>query len=287
MTGEATPNLFVVGAAKSGTTSLWKALRAHPQVFMTRMKEPHYFSQVVPSPQWASRFPVVRSASEYRRLFADAKDERYRGEASTSYLWSSAAADRIAQVQPDARIIAVLRDPIERAYSHYWNDVREGLEKQPFEAAVRAELSRQHIGQWGRDSLYIDVGRYFRQVTAYVDRFEDRVLVLSYSDLVSDPNGALTRTWQFLGLPPTAGKQELARENPAQVARGRLSHAVLGSHRLRLLGRSVLPRRGRQLAREMLLKPTTRPPMGDGVRTILTEALLDDWQSTQLTFLRR
>ena len=268
MTEQAAPNLFVVGAAKSGTTSLWKALRAHPQVFMTRMKEPHYFSQVVPSRQWASRFPVVRTASEYRRLFSDVDGERYVGEASTSYLWSPAAADRIRKVEPNARIIAVLRDPIERAYSHYWNDVREGLEKQSFEAAVQAELSRQHVGQWGRDSLYVDVGRYFRQVTAYVDRFEDRVLVLSHADLVCDSNNLLARIWQFLGLAPTKDGEYVARENASQVARGRLSHAVLGSHGLRLLGRSVLPRRGRELAREMLLKPATPPPMGDVVRII-------------------
>ena len=285
MTEQPAPNLFLVGAAKSGTTSLWKALCDHPQVFMTRMKEPHYFSHVVPSPQWASRFPVTRTASEYRRLFADANGERYRGEASTSYLWSPAAADRIRQEEPNARIIAVLRDPIERAYSHYWNDVREGLEKQPFEAALRAELSRQHVGQWGRDSLYIDIGRYFRQVTAYIDRFEDRVLVLSYADLVSEPNRALTRTWHFLGLPPAAGEQQLARENASQVARGKLSHTLLGSHRLRLLGRSVLPPRGRALARDLLLKPAARPPMGDVARAILMEALLDDWQSTQQAFL--
>jgi hypothetical protein len=281
------PNLFVVGAAKCGTTSLWNALRGHPEVFMSRMKEPHYFSQVVPRRQWASRIPVVQTASEYHQLFVDSGGETYIGEASTSYLWSTAAADRIRDAEPNARIIAILRDPIERAYSHYWNDVREGLEKQPFERAVRAELSRPHAGQWGRDSLYIDAGRYFGQVSRFVDRFEHRVLVLSYADLVADPVGLLTCTWQFLGLSAPTRPMELAPQNTAQAARGRLSHAVMGSPRVRGLGRSVLPRRGRKLARAMLLKSTPRPPMDDGARTMLTEALLDDWQATRQTFLDR
>ena len=92
------------------------------------------------------------------------------GEASTSYLWDSQAAERIKRAVPEASILIMLRDPVERAYSQYWNDVREGLEKRSFLDAL-AEEQRSGPGGWGVSSLYIDCGRYADQVARYLDRF--------------------------------------------------------------------------------------------------------------------
>ena len=192
------PNLFIVGAAKAGTTSLWKALNAFPDVYMSPLKEPHYFSQVDPRPEWAAHFPVIRSEREYLRLFAGARAVAYVGEASTSYLWSAArSADAIWDHSPNARIIAVLRDPIERAYSHYWNDRREGIESRAFETALHDEQRRSAAGQWGQDSLYIDAGRYSHQVQAFSERFKGQMLVLSYDDLAGDPAAVLHQHLHF------------------------------------------------------------------------------------------
>src|SRR3954469_19217742 len=112
------PNLFIVGAAKAGTTSLWTALGELPEVFMSPLKEPHFFSGVTPRREWASHFPTVTTEAEYHQLFKGAGDARYLGDASTSYLWAgSRAAEAIRRHNPEARIIAMLRDPVDRAYS--------------------------------------------------------------------------------------------------------------------------------------------------------------------------
>ena len=99
------PNLFIVGAAKGGTTSLWRCLAEHPEIFMSRLKEPHFFSRHQPP-----IYPTVHDEAAYLRLFAGART-RLRGEASPSYLWSEAAAARIERVSPDARILVALAEP--------------------------------------------------------------------------------------------------------------------------------------------------------------------------------
>ena len=105
------------------------------------------------------------------------------GEASTSYLWDTHAAERIKRAVPEARILIMLRDPVDRAYSQYWNDVREGIERRSFLDAL-AEEQRSGPGGWGVSSLYIDCGRYADQVARYLDRFGARVQVLFFEDFV-------------------------------------------------------------------------------------------------------
>ena len=122
------PNLFLVGAAKAGTTSVYDELARHPAIYMSPMKEPHYFSRIQPSPERAAFFPHVTDEDEYMALFDGVTEERLVGEASTSYLWDASAAERIQSVAPEASILIMLRNPVERAYSQYWNDVREGIE---------------------------------------------------------------------------------------------------------------------------------------------------------------
>src|SRR5919108_5774969 len=107
------PNLFIVGAAKAGTTSLYHYLAQHPDVYMAPMKEPHFFSQIRPDPKLEAFFPHVDNEAKYLALFAAAGDEKVRGEASTSYLWHPDVADAIRSKRPDAKIVAMLRDPLE------------------------------------------------------------------------------------------------------------------------------------------------------------------------------
>src|SRR3954452_10350655 len=103
------PNVFVVGAAKAGTTTLCDTLASHPDVTLCRVKEPHFFSCVQPSSAGMSYLPVVRDPNQYRRLYAGSRT-RYVLDGSTSYLWDRRAATRIADVRPDARIIVSLRN---------------------------------------------------------------------------------------------------------------------------------------------------------------------------------
>jgi hypothetical protein len=264
------PNLFLVGAAKAGTTSLYAELARHPAVFMAPMKEPHFFSRIEPSPQWKDFFPYISDEDEYLALFEGATDEQVLGEASTSYLWDTRAAERIRRTVGEASILIMLRDPVDRAYSQYWNDVREGLEKRPFLEALREE---QRFGprRWGVSSLYIDCGRYADQVARYLDRFGSRVHVLLFEDFVADQAGAVGGVLSFLGLPPTDAGALTERSNPAALPRSKLGGALLASGRVRRIARATVPRTLRRRLRGALLKEASPPPMDAEARALLTE----------------
>lgn len=119
----------------------------------------------------------MRDERRYRELFAGARDEPVVGEGSTSYLWDRDAPARIAGAAPGARIVAILRDPVERAYSHHLDNVRQGHERRSFVASVAAELDGSEAPRW--PFAYVDLGRYGEQLPRYLDRFE-RVLVLYF-----------------------------------------------------------------------------------------------------------
>jgi hypothetical protein len=148
MSRERRPNLFIVGAAKAGTTSLYHYLAGHPDIYVAPVKEPHFFSQIRPDPKLEAFSPHVGEEATYLSLFASAGAEKLRGEASTSYLWHQDAADAVQERCPDAKIIIILRDPPRSRDSHYWNDVREGIAHRSFADAVAAELARPP-GRWG------------------------------------------------------------------------------------------------------------------------------------------
>ena len=130
------PNFFIVGVAKAGTTSLSEWLKQHPQIYIPALKEPRYFASDLVDPIVRN---VVRTKEDYLALFVKARNHKARGEASTSYFthWQQ-VPERIKRTIPDARIIILLRDPVERAYSSYLMLVRQGYETLPFSEAVRS-----------------------------------------------------------------------------------------------------------------------------------------------------
>ena len=105
------PNLFVVGAPRAGTTSLYHYLRQHPEIYMSPLKEPHFFSHSNPQSD-----TVVKHQDAYLRLFDAARGEKLRGEASPAYLADPDAPARIKDASPEAKIVAVLREPVSRAF---------------------------------------------------------------------------------------------------------------------------------------------------------------------------
>jgi sulfotransferase family protein len=190
--------LFVVGAAKAGTTSLHAYLDAHAGVHMSDPKEPHFFARAIN--------PSVRTKSwdTYAEAFRGATENAILGDASTSYLWDPAGADLIHEALPDSRIVVLLRDPVARAISHYKMDVRNGRQRRSFDDALRADAAiRERI--WGvKSHLYIDLSMYAAQVRRYLDTFgRDRVLILESATLRKSRSAALTQIARFLGIDPS------------------------------------------------------------------------------------
>jgi hypothetical protein len=225
------PNLFVVGAGRSGTTSLWSYLGQHPQIFMSKLKEPHFFSR-----HTAEQQRSVHDEAEYKSLFRAGRGLPFRGEASPSYLWNPGVAAAIARVQPESRIVISLRDPIARAHSSYLLHRRNGIERRPFVDILRAGLSLSDAER----PMYFLVGQYLDPVTRYLDTFPGRVHVLVYEELAADTTGEVDRLFGFLGVEPIAGQLDLTPLKRGAAPRNALARGLY-SPKLRAAARAVVP----------------------------------------------
>ena len=217
------PDFFIIGTPKGGTTALHAALVGHPQLHMSAAKEPKFFMcDGAPPPRSGQRGPGdAHSAQEwmwreadYLRLFADVPREVLAGESTPFYLYDRAAQQRIAERTPDARLIAVIRDPVDRAYSnwmHLWSD---GLEPIPdFHRALEREDLRVAHG-YAPFWHYTRLGRYGEQLRHLYGLFPRRqVLVLRYRELAEEPDRTIAKVCEFLGVGYHAG----ARSRPDNV----------------------------------------------------------------------
>ncbi len=201
----AKPNFFIVGAPKCGTTSLHEYLQRHPDVFMPYYKEPHFFG----SDLEGTRFEQFRGRPErYLKLFNDARGARRIGESSPWYLVSQRAAAEIHAYDPDAKIIIMLRNPVDMMYS-MWSQFRYSGNEQiaRFEDALAAEADRR-AGERIRRAAhcltglqYRQVARFSPQVERYFEQFgRENVLVLIFDDFAADTATAYQSALEFLGL---------------------------------------------------------------------------------------
>jgi hypothetical protein len=250
------PNFFIVGAAKGGTTALYYYLSRQPDVFMSGLKEPHFFAYegARPTPVGVGDQYLIDSAvidiESYERLFEGAR-QRAIGEASTGYLFYPHVAARIAARLPRAKIIAVLRDPAERAFSAFTYLRREGREVlKDFEAALDAEPSRRASG-WAPLWSYVEGGRYARQLEPYYAAFpSDQIKVVLSEDLEADTRGVVGEVLRFLGIDaPVVGDLE-ARFNvsgePRSQSLNRLYRFLSQPHPIKPPVAAVLPVRVRK-----------------------------------------
>lgn len=281
------PNLFVIGAAKAGTTALHHSLAQHPDIFMSSLKEPNYFAFQGSRPNFAGPDLTLRSEFErdrlrreryelsvldrveYEQLFAHGRHRAVRGESSPAYLYFPASAARIGLAVPDARIVVVLRHPVERAYSKFLQMRRDAMEPlDDFAAAVADEPRRKRAG-WSPTWLYMDRGYYHRQLEPFFERFDPRQIhVLLYEDLRLDPSGALRAIFEFLGIDGNVPLDVGEQHNVSAVAHvprsGFLYGLVARPYLLSASLQSLLPERvarhARPWARRLLLKRATPPP---------------------------
>jgi hypothetical protein len=203
------PDFFIVGQFKSGTTSLYEMLKQHPQLFMPDFKEPRFLAS-----DWRASYRFKRGPTypetfeEYVSLFAAARADQLIGEGSAGYLWSHTAAEKIAELQPGARIIAILREPaaflrsfhIQLLMSHIEskNDLRKALALEPLRREGKRIPRRSHLPQLLQ---YSDQVRYTDQLRRYYDRFpRDQVLVLIYDDFRADNEGSVKQVLRFLDV---------------------------------------------------------------------------------------
>jgi hypothetical protein len=209
------PDFIIVGAQKCGTTSLFEYIAQHPNVYEPSTKEIGYFDRYYNEKNirwYRAQFPSIIRKSYARHI---RKQPFITGEASTGYILNPHSLKRISQILPRAKIILLLRNPVDRAFSHYQHSVRDGVETLSFAAALDMEEERIG-GKWLKtleDGKYYDLeiafhaylltGVYVEQVKILMRLFpKERVLILKNEDLLSNPADILNVALQFLGLPP-------------------------------------------------------------------------------------
>jgi hypothetical protein len=285
------PNFLIIGAMKSGTTSLYYYLKQHPQVYMSRVKAPDFFAWAGgklnfdgPEGQAAVNRRIsqtsVTDVEEYRALFSGVSGETAVGEVSPSYLYSPEAAKRIRQYVPEAKLIAVLRNPADRAYSAYLQNVRMVREpSDDFAQALRAEKKRIE-DNWEWIWHYRNMGFYYPQLKRYYETFkQDQIRVYLYEDLQGDPVGVIRDIFGYLGVDDTFTPDISHRYHVSGVPKmGILHKYITRPNRAKVVAKSLLPqgptRRAWESVQRMNLKKP--PPLREEVRRDLIEGYRQD-----------
>ena len=199
-----TPDFLIVGAAKAGTTSLYKYLDQHPEIFMTTPKEPCFFAFANEQIHFYTEKPAfITNPADYLKLFNDCGNAKCRGEASTPYLYLyRKTIDNIQKYISEShkylKIIILLRNPVERAFSQYVMYRALGLENLNFRDAVNAEKSRM-AENYHFDYFYVDRGNYYHQVKAYSENFQ-QIQIILFDDFTDNPEKTIRDCFKFLNI---------------------------------------------------------------------------------------
>ena len=243
------PTFLVIGAAKAGTTSLYRYLGEHPEIYMSPIKEPNFFAfkdQTVafngPQDDKFTNSWSITSISRYHQLFNPASKHEARGEVSPSSLYYPRASTRIAQYLPNARLLVTLRDPTERAYSNYLMMVMQGREPcKNFSAALDQELARLKAG-WSFFWGYTQLGFYHKQLRRYYDLFSPhQIHVCLLDDLADRPLETVQSLYDFIGVDRSFQPDLSTQHNPSGAPDSEMLHWFLYHSGIGKKMRSFLP----------------------------------------------
>lgn len=244
------PNFLIIGAAKSGTTSLYLYAKQHPRIYMSPIKEPKFFALEGetldfrgPGDRQRMESGWITTFEEYSELFCSVTNETAIGEASSLYLYDVKAAARIERYLPQAKLIVILRDPAERAYSNFLHMVRLGHEPVTDFGKVLQEEQARISNRWMPSWHYTQRGFYHAQLRPFFDRFEQRqIKVYLYEDLVADAGHVLQDLFEFLGVDASFAPDVSERHNRSGIPRNKTLHSFLTySSPLKSVLKAVVP----------------------------------------------
>jgi hypothetical protein len=283
------PNFLIIGAPKSGTTSLAQYLGQHPEIYISPQKEPYFFAfeneQVdflgpgIQGKDHIINNAVVVDLEEYRRLFQGVSDEVAIGEASTLYLAFPKAAERIKHHIPDVKLIAILRNPADRAYSAFMHALRDNYESiTDFSSALAAEEERIKLN-WGPLWRYQDQGFYYRQLKQFFDLFDShQIKIYLYEDLVNNRSGLLRDVFDFIGVDENFIPDTSAKYNVTGIPKNKLLHELLSKpNLLRTSVKTIIPQGFRKkLAINLKNANLAKPELPQEIRQQLIEIYRED-----------
>jgi hypothetical protein len=267
------PNFLIIGAAKAGTTALYDSLEQHPQIYMSAVKEPNFFALEGEELNFAKNSvkagylaDCMTDIALYHQQFQGVSNEIAIGEASPIYLYHPKAPERIKHYIPNIKLVTILRDPIERAYSNFMHHVQDDLEHSTdFIKGIEEEESRVRDNWWW-GFYYTRAGFYYEQLKRYFDRFErSQIKVYLYEDLTTNDLGILRDIFQFLGVTETFVPDMSIRRSTTGIPRNRVLHTFLrDANPIKTMFKPFLPTQLRKrfvadLKNQNLIKPKLQP----------------------------
>jgi hypothetical protein len=285
------PTFIGFGVMRCGTTSVYHYLKQHPQVFMSPVKETNFFAYLAAQADFAPGLEdidtPVRSLGAYQQIFADAENARAIGELSPHYFRTPGVPACIGVHLPGVRLFCILRNPIDRAYSHYGKCWAEGLEKRSFEQAVNDELASPPEYPGSRIDHYLDLGFYTRHLAGYLRAFDlAQLKICLFDDLQSSPARFMRELFEFIGVDADQPVNTSARLNTGAAVRAESLLRHSGLKRFSSMFRRRLPIRLYNLVQSgysrALARFATNPGMSPHVRERLTEVYAEEIQALQV-----
>lgn len=277
------PDFLIIGAQKAGTSSLYFYLKQHPQIYMSPIKEPHFFTyegakrnESFAVANQNESFAVINNIEDYQKLFQGAPESSLKGEASPSYIYAPKAAERIKHYIPNTKLIAILRHPAERAYSNFLHAIRNNHEPlKDFRQALQEEETRirdNSVFLWH----YKSKGFYYKQLSRYFELFDrSQIKVCLYEDLNTNPAGVIKDLFEFLEVDSSFEPDVSRKYNVSVVPKNPLLTALIKNLKpVTPAVKTLLPDGVRHYIRSKVFD--TPPPIAPEMRKQLGEEYRED-----------
>lgn len=305
------PNFFVVGAAKCGTTTLYDFLEQHPDVYMSPIKEPHFFCSDIRIENFSEEYKkyvnsrginiheyvegdmskkyweyYIDDIDTYLKLFKNVNNQKAIGEISNGYLFSSVSAHEIKKKYPEAKIVMILRNPISRAYSHYLANVRDGRTILSFRDEIENDLKKLRKG-WCISHCYIEMGMYYEQVKRFLDVFpKEQVLIFLNDDLKNNASEVGKKLFRFIEVDEQASINYSKKQNEAKLPKSAGLIKFLTQSGIKRKIFRALPEIIQTKIKPLFFKTGDIPKMSDQDKNWLITIFKEDLEKTQLLINR-
>ena len=266
------PNFLIIGAKKAATTSLHNYLKQHPDIFMSRIKEPRYFAFDPENSEHVSKVPQtypITTLDQYSQLFDKVSTEKAIGESSPNYLRSKFAANKIKHTLHAPKLIVCLRNPVDRAYSNYIMNVRECVE------------SRLILEAFNESESWVQGGLYYDDVKRYIDLFgRDSIKIVLFEELVRKPTNVVKDIFRFLNVDENFVPDMSVKYNLGGMPKNKLLDSIYQvykrNRKLKLLVRPYLPNKLRSAWVKQKNRNINRPPSLTGAVAIPMQRFYED-----------
>ncbi len=277
------PNLFIVGAGKAGTTSLYEYLKKIPEIYMSSPKEPNYFNKISMADDHP--LPKVRTEEKYLELFKNIKDEKILGDAS-HYLRDPDAPNLIHQVSPKAKILISIRDPVERLFSEYLMHFSRGFISSSFSQEIENNI--QNGPNPHKNGIKMDGSLYTESIKRYWKIFgHEQVKVIIFEEFIKNEKATIVEILKFLELDKTLSNFSAKKHNPYVTSRGSIAQQILNSKKIKRIARALMPESTRRTLAYYILLDKSKPKMSEKDRETLIKFYKGDVEQLKLILGRK